>query len=67
MTEANAEAGSPIRYDACATVMFGAYAVHAVFADGTRKPVLHGSPQHCLEAALRLNRELAASGECPLK
>ena len=50
----------PVRYEARATLMFGAYAVWVSYADGTHEPLLHGTPMHCVKEADRLNRELAA-------
>jgi hypothetical protein len=48
----------PVRYEARATRMFGAYAVWVSYADGTHEPVLHGTPMHCVKEADRLNGEL---------
>src|SRR5271169_306540 len=52
-----------VRYEARASVMFGAYAVWAAYADGTGEAVAHGTPMHCLRLAERLNRELGSAPE----
>lgn len=53
----------PLRYQARATVMFGAYAVWAIYADGSEKSVAHGTPDHCVALAERLNRERQTAGK----
>lgn len=48
----------PIAYEARPTRMFGAYAIWAIYADGCERQVGHGTPEHCLREAARLNRAL---------
>lgn len=43
--------------------MFGAYAIWATYADGTERQVGHGTPEHCLREAARLNGMLTEGKE----
>jgi hypothetical protein len=40
--------------------MFGAYTVWVTYADGRQAQLDHGTPQHCLTEAARLNATLTA-------
>jgi len=40
--------------------MFGAYTVWVTYADGRQAQLDHGTPQHCLAEAARLNDALTA-------
>jgi hypothetical protein len=43
--------------------MFGAYTLWVTNADGSQAQLDHGTPQHCLAEAMRLNDALAAQAE----
>jgi hypothetical protein len=50
----------PVHYEARPTRMFGAYTVWVTYADGRQAQLDHGTPQHCLAEAARLNDALTA-------
>jgi hypothetical protein len=53
---------TPVHYEARPTRMFGAYTIWVTYADGSEAQLSHGTPQHCLAEAVRLNSTLAAQG-----
>jgi len=50
-----------VRYEARPTRMFGSYTLCAIYRDGRSQVLSHGTPRHCIAAADKKNRTLAAS------
>jgi hypothetical protein len=58
ITRAQSKPILPTAYEARPTRMFGAYTVWALYTDGAQRQLAHGTPQHCMAEAARLNAEL---------
>jgi len=59
------ELPAPVGYEARPTRMFGTYTLWVTYADGSQAQLDHGTPQHCLAEAARLNEVLAAQARKP--
>ena len=44
-----------MRYEAWPTRMFGTYIIWAIYEDGSRRQVGHGTPAYCIAEAARRN------------